>query len=458
LTARAASPARVAALHAQVRACQRRAPGLDVLVEEAAQRVRATPTDTALAREIAFAVARHRLWLEHLLAGRLERPLQDFAPAVHEALLAGLAQYLFLDRVPVHALVDETVRLAGAQSQGARLRGLVNAVMRRLTAQPREELLPPASTPWRLRLSIPQPCADEVAAALGEAGAEAFFGASNGTAPLCLRVRPAAPQGLTERLHAEIAAVTGQRAALAQGRLVPGSVSVRARGLAPDRLSAFAEGLVTVEDEGAQAACLLALGGERPARVLDLCAAPGGKSAHLADALGADARVTACDVAVPKLRRLEATLGRLGLSGRVEVRMSAEVLADAGARFDFVLVDAPCSGLGTLRRHPEIRHRRHAEDFENLARVQYDLLAQSAPRVAPGGVLAYTVCTVGHSETAGVVDRFLVLHPEFIPAPIHESLPFDPAPLQCGPGQWRVLPQDWHCDGFFVARFRRAAA
>ncbi|MBX3729089.1 MAG: hypothetical protein KF858_07870 [Candidatus Sumerlaeia bacterium] len=457
MTGRGASSARVAALEAQLRACQRRAPGLDVLVEEAAARAHATPADAALAREIAFAVARHRLWLEHLLAARIERPLQGFASAVHEALLGGLAQYLFLDRVPVHALVDETVRLAGAQPQGARLRGLVNAVMRRLTAQPREALLPPAHTPWRLRHSIPKPCAVEVVGVLGEAGAEAFFGASNGTAPLCLRVRPSAPGGLTERLHDEIAAVTGQAVALQPGRLVPGSLAVRARGLAPDRVPAFAEGLVTVEDEGAQAACLLALGGARPTRVLDLCAAPGGKSAHMADALGSDARVTACDVGPPKLRRLEATLARLGLADRIAVRLSEEMLADAAARFDLVLVDAPCSGLGTLRRHPEIRHRRHAEDFENLARLQYDLLTRSARLVAPGGVLAYTVCTVGHSETAGVVDRFLVLNPDFVPAPIESSLPFDHEALQCAPGQWRVLPQDWDCDGFFVARLRRTA-
>ncbi|MDK2973044.1 MAG: rRNA (cytosine967-C5)-methyltransferase [Candidatus Sumerlaeota bacterium] len=451
---RPASPARRAALDASLRARNPRTPGLDILVEESCVRAGAAHADAALAREIAYGVARHRLWLEHLLAQRVERPLAEFAPGVHETLLAGIFQHVFLDRIPAHALVDESVRLAVAQKGGERLRGLVNAVMRRITEQAPEDLRPHHDAAWRLRCSVPDLVAAEVVAAIGEERAEAFFAAAQETAPLCLRLR-----GDLDAVRAEILAelpqASGEVPSFAEGRLTPECFSIRQRGFSPDQLTAFREGRCTVEDEGAQAACLLALGNERPARVLDLCAAPGGKTAHLADILPG-AALTACDVSERKLARLRQTLERLGLAGRTNVSLSEPILGtEQNGGFGFVLVDAPCSGLGTLRRHPEIRHRRSEEDFENLARCQYDLLHRAARLVDPGGVLAYTVCTVGRRECEAVVDRFLVLHPEFASAPETGAMPFDAGAVAAGPGCWRLLTNEWGCDGFFVARFRR---
>jgi 16S rRNA (cytosine967-C5)-methyltransferase len=290
--------------------------------------------------------------------------------------------------------------------------------------------------------------AAEIEAALGEEETEAFFAASNGQAPLCLRGRGAG----SKELGAQEA---GSDAKIRSGKLVSDCLVIEGRGVVPESMESFRAGRVTVEDEGAQAACLLAAGTRKARRVLDLCASPGGKAAHLADMLP-NASILACDVSEAKLARLRQTLDRLGLGARVEVRLAKDVLESADEEsFDLVLVDAPCSGLGTLRRHPEIRYRRGTQDFTALSKQQSALLDDVWRLVAPGGELAYVVCSVGAQETTGVAERFLREHPEARPAEGCEALPFDPTALRVGEGCWRTLPQRWGCDGFFVARFRR---
>lgn len=459
--ARPVSPARRAAMEVLRRARDPHAPGADALCEEVARRLELEARDGALAREIAFGVLRRRRWLEHVLARFVERPFGDAAPHAHEAILAGLFQLLFLDRVPAHAVVHDTVELVAQSPDGKRLRGLANAVLRRISSQERTTLLPGEEDDWRLAHSIPPHCEALLEDVLPDEGERArFFAASNEPAPLCLRPSGAWKEGtdaFAARLESEcLAAGAG---APRRGSLMREAWLSDERRLNPTALPLFREGLATVEDEGAQAALLLALGNVRPRRVLDLCASPGGKTAHLCD-LFPEAEIVACDVSDAKRARLRETLERLGHLHRVQIADARTFVSEDPAReaFDFVLVDAPCSGFGTLRRHPEVRYRRTAGDVGKLVALQRELLSTAAKTVAPGGVLALTVCTLTAGEGEQQAARFLLAHPDFDSEeaePLEGALSVSAEDLAIAPGVWRIWPQRHGCDGFTVVRFRR---
>jgi 16S rRNA (cytosine967-C5)-methyltransferase len=224
----------------------------------------------------------------------------------------------------------------------------------------------------------------------------------------------------------------------------------------PAALAGFAEGLITAEDEGAQAAALLA-GPDSDARlVLDLCAAPGGKTAHMADRLAPEARQIATDVSQKKLDRMQNTLERLGLTRRVNTGLAPEVLRDVEPEtFDHVLVDAPCSGLGTLRRHPEARYRRSPESIRGNAQDQVRLLRSVVPLVRTGGTIGYSVCTWTREEGEDAAARFLEAEPRFERAEAPEDAPGLAEKCATGNGYWRTWTHRHGCDAFFVARFRR---
>ena len=429
-----ASPARRAALEAFTRVSEPAAPGLAHLCSAAAARLRLSPQDAALAREIALGAARHRPWLEHLLARFVERPLPARCHDARDALLLGLFQAAFLDRVPDHALVNETVTLVVSQNFGGALRGLANAVMRRAVAD-RAALRPGDGDPWQAALSAPQWAIDALAPLLPAGEMPAFFAASLPQAPLVLRRRGVTAERAGEALRL---AAGDADIAIEPSPLAPDCLRVHARGLDPASVPLFQEGKLTAQDDGAVAALMALLGDDEPARVLDFCASPGGKTALLADLLP-DASITAADVSPEKLRRLRETLTRLGLDEDTRVVLSA---ATAGLEpFDFVLVDAPCSGLGTLRRHPEIRMRRDATAIIRLAALQRDILRHAARLVAPGGVLAYCVCTLTREEGEGTIDAFLAEHPAF----------------SADSALARLWPHRDGCDGYTFIRLRRAA-
>ena len=455
-----AAPARRLALSMLVRSRDREAQGMERTLEEARQRGDISGVDASLAQEIALGVSRQRRWLEHLLHRYLHHPMPRQADKVQEALLTGIYQAVFLDRIPAHTVVDETVKLVAAARTETGYRGLANAIMRKVVAEPKGSLLPTDSDPWTLRYSVPDWLASEAGQVYRDDELRAFFAASNEPAPLALRIvqRPGAieAEALMERLRGEIVDATHAVPDVAQGRHLADCIIVRGRGVVPAQLPSFRQGLVTAEDEGAQIAACFA-GARRESRILDLCAAPGGKTAHLADlAERAPGLLVASDLEEAKLVRLRDTMQRLGLEGIVRTELADRLSpADFPGLFDIVLVDAPCSALGTLRRHPEARWRHQAANIRALAKNQLRILDRAREFVAPGGTLLYSVCTFTRPETDAVADRFLELHPEFAPAAAPEGLPFDDAPLRTAPGRWRTATHRDGCDTFFIARFRR---
>jgi 16S rRNA (cytosine967-C5)-methyltransferase len=381
------------------------------------------PADAGLATEIVYGLLRKRSFIDAALAHVSGRRIKDIDRKLIDILRIGAYQLMELDRIPDHAAVDVAVRQAKRRKAHG---GFVNAVLRKLARTPAAERLPPGPRPDAppeqqvgFHGGVPLRLARQLVGDLGPDEALAFARASLEPAPLTLRVHPRAePQAIA-------AEVGGRIGALPYAIRLPG-------GGLPAELDCVRRGDATPQDEAAMRVVEL-LDPQPGETVLDLCAAPGGKTTHIAERQGGQGRVVAYDRLPRRLARVAESAARLGLSG-VE---TVEVLPPDDLRFDRVLVDAPCSGLGTLRRHPELRWKFDPDALAELASIQSELLSQGMARVRPGGVLVYSVCTITRTEGE---DRLKDLGPHFV---LEQT-------LRTGPHQPGAP------DGFFVARLRRS--
>jgi 16S rRNA (cytosine967-C5)-methyltransferase len=418
---------------------ERRVP-LDVLLDDAHgnARFRALEArDRSLVRAIVGTALRRRGEIQTAIAARLDRPLPADAGELAAILSVAAAQILYLD-IPDHAAVNIAVAQAAAGRETRAARGLVNGVLRRI-AREREDIL---AQPAPGRANTPDWLFQRWAEAYGETTAEAIANAHLAPPALDLSVRED-PASWAERLG---------------GVLLPtGTIRLADAGRVPD-LPGFAEGAWWVQDAAAALPARL-LGDVAGKNVADLCAAPGGKTAELA---AAGAMVTAVDISESRLRRLAANLTRLGLMARLE---AADLLAWAPDQsFDAVLLDAPCTATGTIRRHPDILWLKRPEDVPALADVQAKMLDRAAGLVAPGGVLVFSTCSLEPEEGEAHVAPFLVRHPEFTRIPIGAAELAGLSHLVTPAGMLRTLPchgfgpgPAFHgMDGFFATRFRRA--
>ena len=370
------------------------------------KRARLSATDAALATEIVYGTLRALPALDARIAAQLKQgcKLDGLARA---ALRAGCYQLMHLSRVPAHAVVDESVRVVrGARSP--RLGGFVNAVLRGLARQRPEHPAPPEHVlvePW-VRASLE--------AGLGPERTAALLDQRPSSPPIGLRVSAG------RDIDAIATAIAAARpdAELARG-LAPRALRVRRAG-DPRGLPGYAEGDLSVQEEGSQLLAL-ALGAEPGETVADLCAGHGGKTTLLAERVGPRGSITAVDVDERKLERIAPELARLGRSDvrvpTAAVDLGVGIGELAPASFDRVLVDAPCAGLGTLHRRPEILLRLTPDDLPRLGELQLRILEHAASLVRPGGVLAYSVCSPTRDEGALVAERFERLHGAFTRSP-----------------------------------------
>jgi 16S rRNA (cytosine967-C5)-methyltransferase len=366
-----------------------------------------------LARAIAITTFRHFGTVLDALGERLAKGLPK-DPDVMAILATGAAQILFLD-VPDHAAVDLAVRLAQSTDRTRHLSGMVNAVLRRI-AREQEEILPARSA----SVELPDWLASRWRRTLGEARMEAIASVQLGGAALDLTCRDDAA-GWAERLG---------------GVLLPtGTVRILDRRPVTE-LPGFAEGAFWVQD--AAAAIPARLVEARPGdRILDLCAAPGGKTAQLA---AAGAVVTALDRSETRLERLAANLERLRLPAEI---VCADALAYEAEPYDAVLLDAPCTATGTLRRHPDIGWTRQEDDVRHLASRQVALLDRAAALVRPGGRLVYCVCSLEPEEGEAQAAAFLSRHPGFARAPVAPGEHGIGPELLTPEGDLRTVPDLW---------------
>jgi 16S rRNA (cytosine967-C5)-methyltransferase len=411
----------------------RRRHALDALLDSTAELYALEERDRALARAIVATVLRRLGTLRHLLGVLLERGLPPQAPRVETALLIGAAQILFLD-VPNHAAVDLAVRLAQADRPAARFAGLVNAVLRRIVREGAARL----ATLDIAALDTPEWLMARWIEAYGEPVARAIA-AANGHEPAL---------DLTVKGDAEAWAVK------LNGRVMPtGSVRMLAHG-AVTALPGFKEGQWWVQDAAAALPAKL-IGDVGGRRVADLCAAPGGKTAQLA---AAGALVTAIDRASARLKRLEDNLARLSLNAEL-------VCADAAAwrpeqSFDAVLLDAPCSSTGTIRRHPDVPWLKTTADIAKLAGLQRRLIDHAVALIKPGGTLIYCTCSLEPEENEAIVAELLAREPGVRRAPLAATDVFGHGEFITPDGDLRTLPcylpdadsRFAGIDGFYAAR------
>ena len=372
--------------------------------------------DQALLTELVSGVIRMRKAVDYQLARRTTRSLEAVDPPVLTALRLGAFQLLYLDRLPPSAVVNDAVALT-RRSGTSSAAGLVNAVLRAL-ARERSRLewpTAPSVTALATRHSHPEWLVDRWIGRYGLERTTAWLEFNNRAPRLCLatnRLRTTR-EALSTRLQSE--GVTTR----ATDRAPHGLHVIRGAPLATD---AFRDGWFIVQDEASQ---LIAELGELPPghRVLDLCASPGGKTMTLAARLGSGGRLVACDVRPRRVRLLRQTLSRLQVPASiVQVPADGDLPFVTGA-FDFVLVDAPCSGLGTIRRDPDIRWARTPDDLVRLAAAQLTLLHRAARLVAAPGSLVYATCSSEPEENEAVVAAFLAGAPGFTLRQTHHSTP-----------------------------------
>ena len=395
------------------------------------------PRDRGLVRAILATALRFRMSISALIESRLDRPLPANATALAHILHVGAAQILFLD-VPDSAAVNLAVVHAKADPRTERFSGLVNGVLREL-ARRKERALPAALA------------GSKDAPAWFVERLETAYGAGEARAILAMH-RTEAPTDFTVRSEPE------HWAEVFGGFVLPtGSVRVPHLDRAVPDLPGFADGQWWVQDTAASLPARM-LGDVAGRRIADLCAAPGGKTAQLA---AAGARVTAIDASANRLRRLSSNLARLGLEAEiVEADLAKYTPAEP---FDAVLLDAPCSSTGTVRRHPDVPWTKSPEDIAKLAAVQSGLLSRAADMVAPGGLLVFSNCSLDPAEGEGMVAAFLKDRADFHRDPVRPGeLPGADAFINAA-GEIRTTPAGLPADdpshagldGFFAVRFRK---
>lgn len=414
-----------------IAAVLRRKRPLDDAIEDSGEMASLPPRDRAFARLLVATVLRHLGEIDFLVSYCLSTPLPPRAAMVHDMLRLGIAQLLFL-RTPPHAAVATTVDLAETRGFVSH-KGLVNAVLRRLS-QEGSALLQVQDAP---RLNTPEWLWRSWSRSYGEEACRAIATAHLKEAPLDITVR-ADPEHWARELEA---------------RILPTGTLRRAAGGAITALPGYGEGAWWVQDAAAAIPARLfpPLAG---CRVIDLCAAPGGKTAQLA---AAGAQVTAIDRSQRRLDRLVANLKRLNLA--VEAVVDDAAVWKPAESVDHVLLDAPCTATGAVRRHPDVLHLKTPDDVARLAVVQERLLLAATEMVRPGGTLIYCTCSLEAEEGPQQIERLLGKNVPFERVPIRAEEVGGHAEFITPAGELRTLPSylpaEEGIDGFFVSRLIR---
>ena len=402
-------------------------------------REKTDPRDRALATALACGVLQNRLYLDERLDRFVRSGTAKLQPQLLDILRLSAYQLLFLDRIPVSAAVNEAVELAKKVNPGAAK--LANAVLRRLAAE--KDTLPEPEEPW-VRHSHPKEWYDYFRAAIGQEKTLALMEADNAPAPVTLRAN-----GLKTTAEALLAALEAEGTRATPHPWLPGCLDLAPSG-DPGALAAFREGLAFAQDAGA--ACAVLAAEPKPGeRVLDACAAPGGKSFLCALLMGDEGSILARDLHEKKLGRVASGAKRLGLTC-IETAVGDASKPDPAlmGRFDLVLADVPCSGLGVARRKPELRWK-SLESLGGLPEVQGRILQNLASFVRPGGRLLYSTCTLLREENEAVTERFLADNPGWRREAFTLPEPIGP----CPEGQRTLWPFEFGTDGFYLCKLRK---
>lgn len=426
-------------------ACEKQGAWSDGHLKKAIRAAGLDSRDGALATRLCAGVLQNRMLLDFYISQFSTVQPEKMEPKVLLALRLGVYQLVFLDRIPASAAVNTAVELARKYSKNRRAPALVNGILRTIS---RQETLPSPEGTVVERLSVqyshPNWLVQAFLNRLGEEETEACLAADNEAPPIYAHVNPlkTSRRALCHRLEEE--GVTVQpHDSFADTLILSGTGDL-------ERLPSFREGLFTIQDPAARLAVLAA--GLQPGwRVLDMCAAPGGKSFAAAMDMNGEGEIISCDIHPHKKELIERGAQRLGISCiTVQIQDGKQFVPAWEAGFDAVIADVPCSGLGVIRKKPDIRYK-EPEPLAGLPKVQRAILENAARYVRPGGVLLYSTCTVLERENEAVVREFCEKHNDFTRSSF--SLP---EPIgSCPEGEMTFWPHRHGTDGFFIAKLHR---
>lgn len=434
--------ARETALNALI-ACRKSGAWPNGALKEYIARDRLPPRDAALATRLCYGVLQNRnkldFYLKQLLTGRLK----DLHPVVRDILHLGLYQIYELDKVPESAAVNESVTLAKKYCKNPKAGALVNAVLRK--AATKGTLQEPVS--YADRYSHPDELISLLKANLPKGKLEPMLIADNAAPRTVVQVNALriSAEELAERLNREHVSARPHE-------WMPDCLVLSGTG-SLEQLPAFREGLFYVQDPAAKLSVLCAGLPETGGNALDCCAAPGGKSFAAAIAMGGKGSIVSCDIYPHKTALIENGAARLGLTNITARQQDAsQVVPEWVGAMDTVIADVPCSGLGIIRKKPDIRYK-NLKELEDLPALQLKILETQASYVRPGGTLLYSTCTVLKRENEDVVSAFLAAHGEFTTEPLTLPGVFPKNET----GMLTLIPGEYDTDGFFICRLRRKA-
>lgn len=391
--------------------------------------------DRSLVTEIVYGTVQQQRYIDFLLEPFLKKGRQ-LEPWVQQLLRLSVYQFVFLDRVPSHAVVHEAVELAKRRGHRG-ISGMVNGVLRSFLRTPRRSLgeIQDPVLHMAIETSHPDWMVQRWVKQYGLERAKELCVENNRPPLVTVRVNTlkATRQEVQEALVAQGFEVAETQESAAGLQIISGGNVVQT--------SLFQDGLITVQDESSMLIAPL-LAPEPGMQVLDACAAPGGKTTHLAEYMRNEGRIVAVDLHPHKEKLVQSNSRRLGITCIDTLVLDARKLAEQQTvqRFDRILLDAPCSGLGVIRRKPDLKWKKKEEDIEQIAAIQYELLCSLAPLLTDKGQLVYSTCTLDETENQGVIHRFLDEHPEFREVEGARRL---------------ILPQDFGSDGFFMTKLER---
>ena len=426
----------------------------DILLDHSLKDPTLSDRDRALLTELTYGTLRWRGKIDARLIHYIRRSLDDTDPLIRNLLRVTFYQLLFLDKIPDYAAVNEAVELAKAHG-GSTVAGFVNGVLRSFLRERDRTAALQSTSDWQeaalaIEYSHPQWLVEKWLNYFGRKETETLLKANNEIAPLVLRVN--SRKGSREAL---LGLLLKNGVAAVTTRWSPAGIWVQSRSTV-NQLPGFQEGLFQVQGEASQLVSYL-VSPQKGERILDACAAPGGKTTHIAELLADTGELIALDKSERGIEKIRENVARLGLASLRATRsdVSRPLPAELCSPYDRILVDAPCSGLGTLRSHPETKWHRDQSDIERLAHLQKNIINQVARHLKPGGVLVYSTCTLTNNENEHIVEEFLEHHKEFVLDDAVSYLPEKARSLVRG-NYFMTLPHRHDTDGFFAARMRKA--
>ena len=434
--------ARETALSALI-ACRRDGAWSNGVLKEYIARDKLDPRDAGLAARLCYGVLQNRGKLDFYLTQLLKGRLKDLHPVVRDILHLGLYQLYEMDKIPESAAVNESVTLTKKHVKNPKAAPLVNGVLRN-AARSKGTLKEPTS--YEDRYSHPGELITLLKQNLPKGTLEGMLIADNAAPATVIQVNTL--RTTTQDLQASL----GKEGVTARPHSWMENCLELDRTGSIENLTAFRQGHFYVQDPASKLSVLCArLPKDRDIRLLDCCAAPGGKSFAAAIAMEGRGEIFSCDVHHHKTGLIEAGAQRLGIGNLTAQQQDATCFRPEWENsMDAVIVDAPCSGLGIIRKKPDIRYK-DLKETEQLPQLQKQILANQARYVKPGGVLMYSTCTVLKRENEDVVTAFLADHPDFAlePLPLPENFPANES------GMLTLIPGQYETDGFFISRMRR---